>query len=221
MELLQINHIFLYIILAFVVSNLPFIGRYVSIVNTMIHENGHALAALLLNGKVYSIKLFHNTSGEAVTGQKGWFSSVVISYAGYTFSSITVYVCFMLLSKGQSLFILYGFVFLAVLNLLLWIRNVYGALWLITFIMMCGWIIYSDKTEVQIFLAYFLSSILLTQSVSSALQIFMISLIRRKAAGDATSLASYTKIPAVLWGFLFFLQAIYVAIISIKDHFYS
>lgn len=221
MGLLQTNHIFLYIILALIVSNLPFIGRYVSMVNTMIHENGHALAALLLNGKVYSIKLFHNTSGEAVTGQRGWFSSVVISYAGYTFSSIAVYICFMLISKGQILFILYGFVFLAVLNLLLWIRNVYGALWLFTFIMMCGWIIYSDKTEVQTFLAYFLSSILLTQSVSSALHIFMISVIRRKAAGDATSLASYTKIPAVLWGFLFFLQAIYVAILSIKDHFYS
>lgn len=209
-----------YLIAAYVITFVPFLGRYVSMINTLVHENGHAIAALLLNGKVYSIKLFRNTEGVAVTGQRGWFSSVVISYAGYTFSSITAYVCFMLLNKGQMNFILYALLSIAILNLILWIRNIYGVIWLVSFIMLCGWAIHSGSNWFQSFLAHFFSSVLLTQSVSSALQIFMLSVVRRKSAGDATSLAHYTKIPAFIWGFLFFAQALYVAFIAIRDHLY-
>jgi len=217
-EGLVTNQLVIYMILALIISHLPIIGRYISMINTLIHENGHALAALLVNGKVYSIKLFQNTSGEAVTGRRGWFSSIVISYAGYTFSSVVVYICFMLLNKGLFIGILYGFLVIASLNLLLWIRNIYGVCWLVSFILLCGWIIYSEQAGLQTFFAYFLSCILLIQSVSSAFQIFMLSIVQRKSAGDASSLANYTKLPAVLWGFLFFLQATYVAYIAIRDH---
>jgi hypothetical protein len=189
-------------------------------INTLVHENGHAIAALLLNGKVYSIKLFLNTAGEAVTGQRGWVSNVVISYAGYTFSSITAYICFMFINKGYINFILYALLSIAIVNLILWIRNLYGALWLASFITLCGWTIQSGSIGLQTFLAYFLSSVLLTQSVSSALQIFMLSIVKAKEAGDATSLARFTKIPAFFWGFLFFAQALYVAFIAIRDHLY-
>jgi len=205
-------------ILALIITYLPIIGRYISMINTLIHENGHALAALLVNGKVYSIKLFHNTSGEAVTGRRGWFSSIVISYAGYTFSSVVVYICFMLLNRGFYIVILYGFLILASLNLLLWIRNIYGVFWLVSFVLLCGWIIYGDQADLQTIFSYFLSCILLIQSVSSAFQIFMLSIVHRKSAGDATSLANYTRLPAAFWGFLFFLQATYVAYIAIRDH---
>lgn len=214
------NHLFVYLIVAYVISQVPFLGRYLAIFNTLIHESGHAIAALLLNGKVYSIKLFSNTAGEALTGQRGWISNVIISYSGYTFSSITAYACFILLHKGYMSFILYALLLIALLNLILWIRNMYGAIWLVSFIALCGWSLHSGSSSVQTNLAFFLSSVLLTQSVSSALQIFMLSVVRRKSAGDATSLAHYTKIPAFIWGFLFFAQALYVAFIAIRDHLY-
>ncbi|KKI89376.1 hypothetical protein WQ54_26225 [Bacillus sp. SA1-12] len=217
MENLLTNQIVVYLIAAYILSHVPIIGRYLTMINTLIHENGHALAALFLNGKVYSIKLFINTAGEAVTGQRGWFSSVVISYAGYTFSSLAAYGCFMLLNKGNSRFILYAFLTIAIINLLLWIRNLYGAVWLISFIALFGWTLYSGNGTIQTFLAYFLSSVLLTESVSSALQIFMLSIVKSKSAGDAASLAHYTKIPAFLWGFVFFFQSLYVAFIAIRN----
>lgn len=212
------QEIIVYVILAFVISYIPIFGRYVSMINTLVHENGHAIAALLLNGKVYSIKLFTNTGGEAITGQRGWFSNVVISYAGYTFSSLTAYVFFLLLNKGQTNMILYTLLFIAILNLILWIRNLYGAIWLSSFITLCGWTIYSGSNGLQTFLAYFFSAVLLTQSVSSSLQIFLLSIMQRKEAGDAASLARFTKVPALFWGFLFFVQALYVAFIAIRDH---
>lgn len=216
----MIHPIFYYLAIAFVISFVPVIGRYVSMINTLVHENGHAIAALLLNGKVYSIKLYKNTEGEAVTGQRGWVSNVVISYAGYTFSSIAAYVCFMLLNMGYINIILYTLLSIAILNLILWIRNLYGAIWLTSFIILCGWTIHNGGIGLQTFLAYLLSSVLLIQSVSSALQIFYLSIFRRKAAGDATSLARYTKIPAFFWGILFLAQAMYVAFIAIRDHLY-
>jgi hypothetical protein len=212
------NQLFVYLIVAYFISHVPIFGRYLSILNTLIHENGHAIAALLLNGRVYSIKLFSNTAGEALTGQRGWISSVIISYAGYTFSSIVAYVCFILLHKGFMSFILYAFLSIALLNLILWIRNMYGAIWLVSFIALCGWTLHSGSSSLQTNLAYFLSSLLLTQSVSSSLQIFMLSVVRRRSAGDATSLANYTKVPAIIWGFLFFAQAIYIAYLAIIQY---
>lgn len=94
----------------------------------------------------------------------------------------------------------------------------YGAFWLVSFILLCGWTIYSDQIGLQTFFAYFISCILLIQSVSSAFQIFMLIIVQRKSAGDASSLANYTKLPAAFWGFLFISQAVYVAYISIRDH---
>ncbi|MBZ5752712.1 M50 family metallopeptidase [Metabacillus rhizolycopersici] len=214
------NHqIVVYILIAYAISFVPFVGRYVSMINTLVHENGHAIVALLFSGKVYSIKLFQNTEGLAVTGQRGWLATVAISYAGYTFSSIVAYLCFYFLKQGQENLILYALISIAILNLILWIRNVYGAVWLISFIVCCGWTIQSGSDSVQTFLSYFLSAVLLTQSVSSALQIFLLSLFRSKRAGDATSLAHYTKVPAIVWGFLFFAQSVYIAYLAIANHF--
>lgn len=203
--------LFIYLIVAYLISYVPWIGRYVTVINTLVHENGHAIAALLLKGKVYSIKLFMNTEGEAVTGQRGWFSSVVTAYAGYTCSSLVAYLCVHFLHRGHTVWILYGFIAIALVNLILWIRNLYGVVWLLSFVVLCGWTVYNGPLFLQTFVAYFLTAVMLTQSVSSAFQIFILSVVKRKEAGDATSLAHYTSIPAMFWGALFLVQSLYVA----------
>ncbi|ARK30574.1 hypothetical protein BkAM31D_12455 [Halalkalibacter krulwichiae] len=88
---------YLSILLALIVSFLPYLKSILGTIHTLIHETGHALAAILTSGKVYKIYLYSNTSGLAYTGSTSWLSSVIIAYAGYTFSSLVVLFAFYLI----------------------------------------------------------------------------------------------------------------------------
>ncbi|MCA1029681.1 M50 family metallopeptidase [Bacillus timonensis] len=213
----MIDHWLFYLVLAYIVSILPVVGRYVAVFNTLIHEDGHAIVALILKGKVLSISLFSTTEGEAVTAYRCWIARVLTGYAGYTFSSVVAYVSFALLTEGEVMLVLYGFIAIAVVNLFLWVRNAYGIVWLLSFIVISVAVLKSNSGQLQMFYTFFLSAVLLTQSISSAFEIFVLSWTRRKEAGDATSLAEATFLPAFFWGTLFFAQSLYIGYLVMID----
>lgn len=112
----QSTTLFLFILLAFVLTRgIPFIGsfapsintllrhigRYFSNLNTMFHEDGHALMGLIVGKGVNRIELYTNNEGVAVTatyaGSRGWLPRVIIALAGYPFSSAMAYLFFYLL----------------------------------------------------------------------------------------------------------------------------
>ena len=52
-------HIFYYLlVVAFLLPKVPVVGKFFNIINTLIHELGHALMALLFEGKVVRIEIF-------------------------------------------------------------------------------------------------------------------------------------------------------------------
>ena len=65
------HEFFYYLIAAFILGIIPVVGKYVAVINTFLHEVGHALIAYLLGGRVHSISLFANTEGTAVTAHSG------------------------------------------------------------------------------------------------------------------------------------------------------
>ncbi|MGO4889274.1 M50 family metallopeptidase [Anaerobacillus sp. MEB173] len=197
-----------YLIAAFIICHVPVIRRIACTVNTLIHESGHAIAAILTSGKVYSVSLFVNSEGVAETGTRSWFSRLIVSYAGYTTSSLAAFVCFFFIYKDQPHVIFYGLLGLAILNLLLWVRNTYGILWLLTFISFSIYITYNDFSSLQLSFTLLLASIILIHSISSAFTVFYLSIFQSTQAGDATNLAKLTFLPAVLWGLLFFIQSL-------------
>lgn len=214
----MIENWYIHIILAYVVTLIPIIGKYFAALNTMFHEDGHALSSMLLGGRVKRISLFSNTEGEAITASRFWIGRVITSYAGYTFSSLIAFVCFFLISVGEVKYVLYGFIGFAVVNLVLWVRNFYGIIWLISFISLCGVLLYYGSENLQIFITFFLSAIILTQSVSTAFIILVLSFKDSKNAGDATNLAKHTFIvPAFIWGMLFFGQSVYIAFLVFRN----
>lgn len=209
---------YIYIALAYLITLVPFIGKYFSVVNTLFHEIGHAVFALLLKGEIRSISLFANTEGKTMTASPFWFGRVLTSLAGYPFASLIAFLCFYSINHNQTEFLLYGFIIITTLSLLLWIRNGYGFIWSISFISLCGWLIWNGNNNMQIFAAFFLSAIILTQSVSTSFTIFKLSLTSPKEAGDATNLAHSTYIPAFIWGTLFFGQSIWIAYVIFKNY---
>ncbi|MCT8137834.1 M50 family metallopeptidase [Anaerobacillus sp. CMMVII] len=207
----MLNDWLIYFLLTFFILQIPRVNLYFAALNTMFHEMGHAIVCLLFKGRVVKISLFPNTEGQIITASGSWISRVFISYAGYTFPPLVAYGCFYLIGEGLHLNLLYGFIGVSVINLVLWVRNLYGLFWLTTFIGLCLVFVYiGDSGAIEIFV-HFLAALLLVEAVRSAFIICLLSMRDRRQAGDATSLAKSTFIPAFFWGALFFVQSIIVA----------
>lgn len=212
----MIQHWYIYLLIAYGVTLIPVIGKYFSVLNTLFHEVGHALFALLFDGKVKSIVLFASTEGVATTTSRFWIARVVTSYAGYTFASFIAFLSFYFIQQDKPTFLLFGFMIAVFLSLVFWVRNWYGIVWCLSFLALCILLVIYGTTLLQHTITFFFSSILLTQSVSTAFTIFRLSIKKPKDAGDATNLAKHTFIPAPIWGTIFFLQSLYVAFLVFK-----
>ncbi|MGP4059685.1 M50 family metallopeptidase [Halobacillus litoralis] len=209
------------IVLALILTQLPVVGKYFAILNTMIHESGHSLMALVTGGEVRRISLFPNTSGTAMTGHTSWLSQVLTSMAGYIFASFFAFVFFFLIWRGQYKWMVYILLAFLAVNLFFWVRNVYGLFWIVTFGAGFIWLLRSGHETVVQYVLLFLASLVLVESVTSAFEIMWISFISPGQAGDAANLARATKfLPAPLWGLLFFAQALYFAWLAVRRVFH-
>ncbi|KHF39970.1 M50 family metallopeptidase [Halalkalibacter okhensis] len=202
------EHLYLYILAAGFSLFVPFLRSAFGPIHTLIHECGHAIASLILSGKVYSISLYRTTEGVAFTASGSWISSVLVTYAGYTFTSIIAIFNFYLISVGQSILLFYMLLGLAFISLILWVRNIYGMIWLFLFIGGCLLLVYFQLRPVMEIVVYFLSCIILVHSTFASFTIFCFSLSNKHSAGDADRLQQLTYIPAFIWGLLFFFQSI-------------
>lgn len=212
---------FLFILMAFLLIQVPILGNYVKIINTLIHESGHAFIALI-GGKVETISLFMNSEGVTYSMQSTWIGSFFTSLAGYIFSSFMAFLSFLLIRKGKQTIlidILLGFI---ILNLIFWVRNPYGLFWLASFGVVFLYLLIKGSPNFRNHLLLLIASIILVDSVKSAYEIFWISLFQSKQAGDAGNLAHLTVIiPVQVWGVFFFAQALWFCYLGFKKGFFK
>lgn len=218
------------------------IGKYIALANTLIHEVFHCICAWATGGKAHAISLHHDTSGLATTSTSSRLARILVSYGGYTGSSITAIALFYLLNKGKYEYIIYVFICFAIIGLLVWTKNfiaflrdsfislfkfslykgntnLFGLVWSLGFIVILGILIYQNNLQLIQHASIFLSSIVLVESIKTAFVIFVLSIKNRKDAGDATSLAQATFIPAVIWGVVFLGQSIYAGHFIVTHYF--
>lgn len=201
-----------YIVIAGIVTQLPVIGPYVSVVNTFLHEFGHAIVSLLLGGKVQAIRLFTNTGGVAVTATSSWLARNLTALAGYPFASFSGYMMIYCLKNGYEDYLLYTLFGILALTLLVWIRNLYGFFWILTFGAIISYFVWDSEPILKTEFLYFITAIVYIQSLYSALVILYLSLTKPDESGDAKNLSrSFLIIPAFVWGILFAGQAIFFA----------
>ncbi len=183
----------------------------------MLHESGHALMALITNGKVERIDLFADTSGQALTKSKNSFLSFLVVFAGYPLASVATWGLFILLSRQQYYFIIYLSIGLMLLNLLFWVRNWYGILWLLISISGLGALIYFENSLVTEYAILIICAAAISEAVYSAWVVLYLSLKMPKSSGDAYLLSQIALMPPFVWGILFFAQAIYFAWLSMMQ----
>lgn len=175
----------------------------------MLHESGHALMALVTNGTVDRIDLFADTSGQALTKSKNFFLSFLVVFAGYPLASLATWGLFILLSRQQYYFIIYLSIGLMLLNLIFWVRNWYGILWLLVSIAGLGALIYFENALITEYVILIICAAAISEAVYSAWVVFYLSVKMPKSSGDAYLLSQIALLPPFIWGGLFFVQAIY------------
>lgn len=202
-EIWGIPAIYIFAAIALLLPRVPVVGKFFNIINTAIHEFGHALIALCMDGKVRKIELMHDTSGSTLTQCKSQFGNILIALAGYPFAAATGFFCNYLNSVGYQKGVVIGLSLLFIIMLVLWVRNWYGLIWIVLFSALNGWLIYTNNAHYIELAALFYSVVIIIESVSSSVILLILSIKDSSSAGDATNLAKFTHIPAFFWALLF------------------
>lgn len=201
------NLFLLCIAISLLLISVPIPGKFFRGVNTLVHEMGHALAAVLTQGEIISIELFADTSGLAVTKSKGKMGQFAISLSGYIFSSgFATFAIWCILKAHYNLFY-FSITAIAILAIIFAVRNLYGVLWLILFSSSILYVYFKADEEIIQYVGVFISSLLLSESLLSTLRLMKYTFHNPKAGSDAYNLRTITGISVFFWPLLFTLQA--------------
>lgn len=201
----------IYFVIAFILLHIPVVGKYIAIIHTLIHEIGHALMAILTGGRVQSIKLFANTSGEAWS-RNTKLGQIPTTLAGYPFASVMSLVLLYYLDQQEYTIIMTIIAVFVIVSFVFWIRNLYGLVWVMSFMYMLYRTLTASNPVYITHIITLLVCIIYIEAVEKALTILILSIRQPKNAGDASILRRATLIiPAPVWGLLFFLQAVVIA----------
>lgn len=198
--------------LAFLLLRIPKIGPYFRGLNTLFHESGHALFALLLTGSFSKVDLHADTSGSCKYVMSGWLRDTLINLAGYPFGAAAAMAMFHFLHLGKTEWVFYGLAIWLAVNLLFWVRNSFGWFWILTFGALLGACYYLENDSITFYFLFFISALNLIETLYSSLVILWLSADEPSHAGDASNLRGITYIPAVFWGLLFATTSAYAAV---------
>lgn len=205
----------LYLVGAAVLTRFIPFSSWFRIMDTMIHELGHAVTTLLVSGRVLSIELNPDHSGTTFSILASGFSTIIVSLSGYISASLFAVLMFYGYAKrkqGEGLLIISG---IALLMILLFVRNSYGVMWLSIFIVITLVFYFLGR---RIRNAYYLLLAFLTleESVMGPFSLFLYAIRQPSRAGDAANLANATVVPAALWALLFLLFALWCARLALQ-----
>ena len=201
--------VFLLTAVAVCILQLPYIGLFFQAANTLVHESGHALATWLANGRVQHIHLFSNTEGVTLAAISSQWGQIVTGLSGYTFASLFACLLAWIWYKQRTNVALVLLLTLSVINLFFWMRNVYGIVWVLGFMIFLLSLLLTKNTAWKNGASFVLLVMMVIDSIRSSFTVALISLWSPERAGDAALLEQMTFAPAAIWGILFFVQALF------------
>jgi Peptidase M50B-like len=170
---------------------------------TLVHEAGHALAALLTGRRLTGIRLHSDTSGVTLSvGKPEGVGMVVTVAAGYLSPSLLGLCGVAVLARGWVTVALWVIAAL-LLAMLVMIRNVYGMLSVLltgAVVVLVSWY---ASAQVQAAFSYAATWFLLIGGVRAAGELYRGRRSRGAGSSDAGQLAQLTGVPALLWILLF------------------
>ncbi|MFC7679152.1 M50 family metallopeptidase [Paenibacillus sp. GCM10028914] len=205
----------LYLALAATLTRFIPFSSWFRIMDTMIHELGHAVTTLMLSGRVLSIALNPDHSGTTLSVLAPGWRTTLVSVSGYLSASLFAVLMFYGYAKrkqGEGLLLISG---IALLMILLFVRNGYGLIWLTIFIVITL-VFYFLGTHIRNAYYLLLAFLSLEESVMGPFSLLVYSFRQPSGAGDAANLAYTTMLPAWIWSLLFLVFALWCAKLALS-----
>ncbi|MGZ0147102.1 M50 family metallopeptidase [Kribbella sp. WER1] len=175
------------------------IWKYTRQVVTIAHEGAHGLIAALVGRKLSGIRLHSDTSGVTVSrGKPTGGGMIAVLLAGYPGPALFGLAAAFVLSRGYAVALLWGLL-LALVILLLQIRNLFGLWSVLVFGAVVFGVTWWGSTSVQTTFAHLLTWFLLLAAPRAVLEL---QSSRRRGQGrssDADQLRRLTGVPALMW----------------------
>ncbi|HWD79757.1 MAG TPA: M50 family metallopeptidase [Kribbella sp.] len=175
------------------------IWKYTRQVVTIAHEGAHGLIAALVGRKLSGIRLHSDTSGVTVSrGKPTGGGMIAVLLAGYPGPALFGLAAAFVLSRGYAVALLWGLL-LALVILLLQIRNLFGLWSVLVFGAVVFGVTWWGATSVQTAFAHLLTWFLLLAAPRAVLEL---QHSRRRGQGrssDADQLRRLTGVPALMW----------------------
>src|SRR5699024_4425733 len=167
--------IWVYLAVGLILTRVPLLGKYFKIFNTLRHEIGHFLMSIFVGAKVYKVSLNADTSGEAITESRGRFRNILIAFAGYPFASGIALMSVWVLEQGYYEYFLYGLTSVAIVSMILWVRNKFGIAWLSLVVAISILLAkYGTVKMVEVYV-WTIVGVMLMESVSSTVQLVILA----------------------------------------------
>jgi tellurite resistance protein TehA-like permease len=194
----------------------PRLWRAARIVVTIVHESGHALAALVTGRRLAGIRLYRNTAGVTESAGKATGPGIVLTAAaGYPAPSLLGLGAAALLAVGHlTAMLLLSLVLLA--GLLIAIRNAYGMLAVLVTGGAIAAVSLLAAPEVQAGFGYVMAWFLLLGGVRPVIELQRERRLGGPRRTDADQLARLTRLPGAVWVGIFGIFALAALAVSAR-----
>ncbi|WP_394770765.1 M50 family metallopeptidase [Lacisediminihabitans sp.] len=174
--------------------------QYFGLFTTLVHELGHALAAVLSGRVVHGIRIRRNHSGDALSSGRGGFGTVVSGVLGYPAPAIVGAAQLWSVFNGYTAIALFAGGVVLLLTLLV-IRNVFGALVVLASAAVSAALWVYATPAVQSYALLVLGAALLVGAVRGLATVIGVHVRRRDQlpTSDAYLLYRRTGVPSVVW----------------------
>ncbi|TXN31940.1 M50 family metallopeptidase [Lacisediminihabitans profunda] len=174
--------------------------QYFGLFTTLVHELGHALAAVLSGRVVHGIRIRRNHSGDALSSGRGAFGTVVSGVLGYPAPAIVGAAQLLSVFNGYTAIALVAGGVVLLLTLLV-IRNLFGTLVVLASAAVSAALWVYATPAVQSYALLVLGVALLVGSVRGLVTVIGVHVRRRGQlqTSDAYLLYRRTGVPSVVW----------------------
>lgn len=205
--------ILIYLMLAFVITRIPYVRAYFSLCNILLYE----VIRVILEGSLGN-KIFLSPDGPSRTNVgNSRLKNAFITYAGHTGVSLASIGLFYLVAKESYHLIFYLFIGLVMTAAFLWIRNILGLIWAITFSLSLTSFIYFGHSMAIMHISIFLSSLIFVQSVLNGIRLCKNHLMEGKNPLRAGLFAKVKLLPVFMLGVLLLGQSVYAGYFIVKN----
>jgi VIT1/CCC1 family predicted Fe2+/Mn2+ transporter len=178
--------------------------QYFGLFATLVHELGHAVAAILTGRAVHGIRIRRNHSGDALSSGRGVFGTVVSGVFGYPAPAIVGAAQLWSVFTGYTAIALFAGGIVLILTLVV-IRNVFGAVVVFVSAAISVLLWFFATPTVQGYALLVIGIALLVGAVRALGTVIGVHLRHRDqlSSSDAYLLYRRTGIPSPIWLLLF------------------